>query len=81
MLQKLQNITRFLRFQRNPILIHYNGNDLRDFKSFPLIIDAGFYVIKVDQPDVLWSLYKIDPEKEMIFIEQIEWKTESYKLG
>ena len=32
-LQKLKNITSFLRFQRNPILLHYMGSDVRDFKS------------------------------------------------
>ena len=56
------------------------GSDIRDFKSIPLILDAGFYVIKVNQPDVLWSLYKIDPQNEMLLLDAIHWKTESYKL-
>ena len=79
-LHKLKNITSFLRFQRNPILLHYMGSDIRDFKAIPLILDAGFYVIKVNQPDVLWSLYKIDPQNEMLLFDAIHWKTESYKL-
>ena len=79
--EKLQNISSLLRFQRNPILLQFSGDNLQEFEKLSLVIDAGFYIVNVTQPDILLSLHKIDPDGNKLFSQPIKWRTESYKLA
>ena len=54
---------------------------LHEFEKLSLVIDAGFYVVNVTEPDILWSLHKIDPDGNKLFSQPIKWKNESHKLG
>lgn len=78
---QLGALANLLRYQRNPILLLHHGNIKEDFKTFPLVIDAGFYVLDPFNLDQLWSLFKVDPLSDKIRFDIIDWKNQSYKLG
>ena len=76
----MKSIAGLLRFQRNPLLLYYNGN-IDDFKTFELAIDAGFYVLDNENSELLYSLHKIDSKMEKMVNTKINWTYESDKLG